>query len=223
VPITGACCYTDGTCAVVNSRFCPGTFTAQGVTCTAAMCAQPMGACCMTDGSCTVMLQTACTGTGRTYRGNSTECLPNNCPQPPTGACCLANGSCSLVTQAACTTATGTYRGNATVCSPNPCPQPMGVCCRGAGCAISTSAGCTGPGTFFSAATTPMCNTGANTSTPCCYADFNKVNGVNVDDAFEYLDAWFHANPNTKFGTVPGTPTLDDVFLYLQAWFNGCT
>ncbi len=61
-------------------------------------------------------------------------------------------------------------------------------------------------------------------TTPCCYADFNKVNGANVQDIFDFLSAWFAGSPFAHVGG-DGTPqplTVSDIFSFLSAWFAGC-
>lgn len=97
-----------------------------------------------------------------------------------------------------------------------------GVCCRGATCAfVAAGQPCTGDNTAFVPA--PQCNTSANATMPCCYADFNKTSGVNVNDIFVYLGAWFANNPIAKVGgDGVVTPTVADIFQFLGAWFAGC-
>jgi hypothetical protein len=152
-------------------------------------------------------------------------------PAPMNGACCHAsNGRCSLVTAAQCP-AGDSFMGVSSSCTPSPCAaaQP-GLCCRGAGCTTSfTSAGdCTGSvggalaGAVFTA--TGSCNASGNTAHPCCYADYNKVNGVGVPDIFDFLNDWFggrkFAIPGGDGNT--GTLTVQNIFDFLNAWFAGC-
>jgi subtilisin-like proprotein convertase family protein len=40
------------------------------------------GACCMADGSCVISTSGACASQGGVYRGDNTDCLTANCPQP---------------------------------------------------------------------------------------------------------------------------------------------
>lgn len=118
------------------------------------ICSPPLsvtGACCAPAGDCVVAAPGFCPA-GSVYRGNSTTCTPNSCPQP-TGACCATVGSCSITTGADCAAAGSTYQGDATLCSPNPCPQPSGACCTNIGnCFLNTAAGC--GGNFLGAGTT---------------------------------------------------------------------
>ena len=108
----GACCQTDGSCAVTSQVGCSANWLGAGTTCSPTNpCPQP-GACCYSDGSCDFVLQAACTGT---WHGDWTTCSPNPCPQP--GACCSTDGSCTFVLQSACS---GTWHAG-TTCTPNPC------------------------------------------------------------------------------------------------------
>jgi hypothetical protein len=101
-----------------------------------------------------------------------------------------------------------------------------GVCCRGATCNTTVGqAGCTASGTagaYFAAAAT-TCNTGGSTASPCCYADYNKVNAVTVQDIFDFLHDWFAGSLNAKVGGdgASGTLAVQDIFDFLNAWFAG--
>ncbi len=128
-PCVGACCDTDGTCAVVVETACTGTYQGDGTDCTRIACPQP-GACCVDDGTCypsTVTAPGDC-APGDTYLDDNTVCTPNPCPQP--GACCVDDGTCypSTVTAPGDCAPDDTYLGNNTVCTPNPCPQPGDNC-----------------------------------------------------------------------------------------------
>ncbi|HMN41718.1 MAG TPA: lamin tail domain-containing protein [Phycisphaerales bacterium] len=143
------------------------------------------------------------------------------------GACC-DGGSCGMVLNTgACA---GTYQGDGSACSSNPCPQ--GVCCRGATCTttLTSAAACSGSlasgalaGASF-ATTSPTCNTTGNTATPCCYANYNKVGGLSVQDIFDFLNDWFASRPYAKVAGdgVSGTLAVQDIFDFLNAWFAGC-
>jgi hypothetical protein len=103
---------------------------------------------------------------------------------------------------------------------------PTGVCCRGATCNTSIAqASCAGSGmagaVFVSAAA--ACNAGGSTITPCCYADYNKLNGISVQDIFDYLNDWFGGSSlaNTGGDGATGTLTVQAIFDYLNAWFAG--
>ncbi len=54
-----------------------------------------------------------------------------------------------------------------------------------------------------------------------CPADFDHVNGLNAQDIFEFLGAWFAGEARADFNGVNGLD-VQDVFDYLGAWFAGC-
>jgi glucose/arabinose dehydrogenase len=54
-----------------------------------------------------------------------------------------------------------------------------------------------------------------------CAADFNGVNGLNVQDIFDFLSAWFSADPRADFNGAGGV-NVQDIFDFLTAWFAGC-
>jgi hypothetical protein len=54
-----------------------------------------------------------------------------------------------------------------------------------------------------------------------CPADFNGVGGLSVQDIFDFLSAWFAADPRANFNGVNGI-TVQDIFDFLGAWFGGC-
>jgi hypothetical protein len=55
---------------------------------------------------------------------------------------------------------------------------------------------------------------------PCCRADFNKVDGITIQDIFDYLNAWFEGSAFTHLAT-PGAATIQDIFDFLNLWFAG--
>ncbi len=57
--------------------------------------------------------------------------------------------------------------------------------------------------------------------TPACQADFNQVNGVTVQDIFDFLTAWLAGNSSADFNQVNGV-TVQDIFDFLTAWLAGC-
>ncbi|MBY0313398.1 MAG: formylglycine-generating enzyme family protein [Phycisphaerales bacterium] len=61
----------------------------------------------------------------------------------------------------------------------------------------------------------------ASPALPPCRADFNGVEGVTLNDIFDYLNAWFAGNTSADFNGVGGL-TVEDLFDYLNAWFAGC-
>ena len=54
-----------------------------------------------------------------------------------------------------------------------------------------------------------------------CHADFNGVGGVNVQDIFDFLAAWFAGLPAADFNGLNGI-TVQDIFDFLGAWFGPC-
>ena len=54
-----------------------------------------------------------------------------------------------------------------------------------------------------------------------CAADYNFVNGLGVQDIFDYLQAWFAGNPRADFDGAGGIG-VQDIFDFLGAWFVGC-
>lgn len=56
---------------------------------------------------------------------------------------------------------------------------------------------------------------------PLCPANFNGANGITVQDIFDFLAAWFAADPRTDFNSQNGV-TVQDIFDFLGAWFAGC-
>jgi len=158
-----ACCFPDGSCAVVNLGACSsqggvgqGLFTV----CTPNPCPQPpMGACCFEfeNGDCSFTTFDTCDQFSGTWFGAGSSCSPNPCPQP--GACCYPDGSCeidALLQGITCTNNGGVYQGDDTVCSPNPC---VGGCCLSGGpqvCTDTTEENCVVNlgGVFFGLGTT---------------------------------------------------------------------
>jgi hypothetical protein len=217
---TGACCFSASSCQILDSATCTGfggTYIGNSVACGAsAVC--PLGACCLPTGVCVAgQSQPQCTGQGGTFQGVSSSCTPNNCPQP-TGACCnLSSGFCGLLTQASCASIQNTaWQGPLTTCTPtNPCTQ-TGACCNGTACTVTASTACGGQ---FQGANSVCGQTGNPTT--CCPANFNQVGGVTVQDVFDFLAAYFSANPAADFNQVGGV-TVQDIFDFLGAYFANC-
>lgn len=55
----------------------------------------------------------------------------------------------------------------------------------------------------------------------CSLADFSIPNGVSIQDIFDFLSAWFGADPLADVNDADGV-TVQDVFDFLLAWFAGC-
>jgi probable HAF family extracellular repeat protein len=54
-----------------------------------------------------------------------------------------------------------------------------------------------------------------------CVVDFDGMNGVQVQDIFAYLNAWFAGEARADFNGVGGL-SVQDIFDFLNAWFAGC-
>ncbi len=59
-----------------------------------------------------------------------------------------------------------------------------------------------------------------NVAAPCP-ADFDGLNGVDVQDIFAFLNAWFAGDVNADFDGLNGVD-VQDIFAFLNAWFAGC-
>jgi hypothetical protein len=142
------------------------------------------------------------------------------------GACCQSDGSCTLGAGSptpVCASGALTPGGS---CSPSPCTVVAGVCCRGATCnSTITQSGCAGdsPAGAIFVSSASACNTGGSTTTPCCYADYNKSGTITVGDIFDYLNSWFAGSLYAKVGGdgTSGTLAVSDIFDFLNAWFAG--
>ncbi|MCA9310450.1 MAG: DUF11 domain-containing protein, partial [Phycisphaerales bacterium] len=87
-PVTGACCFTDGSCIpALTQAECMtmgGSAWTAGVDCAVANCnpADPTGTCCFLDGSCMVLTNSDCVAMGGTSWVMNGTCTPNFCPPP---------------------------------------------------------------------------------------------------------------------------------------------
>ena len=54
-----------------------------------------------------------------------------------------------------------------------------------------------------------------------CHADFNSSGHLELQDVFDYLDAWFNGERGADFNKS-GSLELQDIFAFLSAWFAGC-
>lgn len=54
-----------------------------------------------------------------------------------------------------------------------------------------------------------------------CNADFNGIGGVSTQDMFDYVAAWFSADPRADLN-CNGSVTVQDVFDFVSVWFTGC-
>jgi hypothetical protein len=221
-PQPGACCNpSSGACTSTAEPGClaPNIFQAAGV-CDPNPCTQPAACCDASTGACSLVASPSqCAGF---IAPGSTTCSPSPCPAPI--ACCTGT-ACALTLPVFCSSPT-----TSATCTPNPC-QPTGVCCRGATCttSLTSASACSSSltpgglaGAFF-ATSGSTCNAAGSSSTPCCYADYNKVNGISVQDIFDYLNDWFGGRPFANTGSSgTGTLSVQNIFDFLNAWFSGC-
>jgi len=54
-----------------------------------------------------------------------------------------------------------------------------------------------------------------------CPADFNNSGSITLQDLFDFLAAYFSADPQADFN-ISGSITVQDIFDYLTAYFAGC-
>ncbi len=134
-----------------------------------------------------------------------------------TGACCLAAGGCSLTSALECP---GAFQGEGSPCAPSPCPTLAGSCCLGTQCQVVDPSACIAAGGAFGGSGT-TCLQSAQNPTTCCRANFNGLGGLSVQDIFDFLNAWFAADPRADFNSLDGV-TVQDIFDYLGSWFAGC-
>jgi subtilisin-like proprotein convertase family protein len=99
------------------------------------------------------------------------------------------------------------------------CSITTGACCFGASCLITTAGACMGVAQQFIAPGS-ACNPPGNFAAPCCKGDFNHDGAVSVQDIFDYLIAYFGAQPSADTGG--GGVSLQDLFDFLVAYFGGC-
>ncbi len=138
------------------------------------------------------------------------------------GACCMGAFCIAGVMQAGCALEGGVYMGDNTVCSPNPCQaQLTGACCTSTGCSVLTPEACAAAAGSYKGHSAPCVGWSTGNPITCCIANFNQVNGVTVQDIYDYLIAWFNAAPSTDVNGMNGV-TVQDIFDYLTLWLQGC-
>jgi hypothetical protein len=122
-----------------------------------------------------------------------------------------------LVSDGACSTA-GVKPATSQACNNGSC---IGACCLGATCSGSTSSACSTSGGRF-VGFGIACNDLAHgvTDTPCCLANYDGINGLEVADIFGFLNAWLAGNARADFNG--NGLAVQDIFDYLNAWFAGC-
>ena len=224
---TGACCNALGACSMESRTTCQdagSSYIADGMACGAGS-ACPLGACCSADGTCIAGIDLPdCASQGGAFQGIGAACAAVSCPQPP-GACCTTN-NCAVIPANIYAVFFGAWHGPASACGPQgDCPG-TGLCCRGATCTDNTAEGdCIAPSSRVGAvfiAGSGGCG-GSAQQHACCAADFNKIDGVNAQDIFDFLSAWFAGSPFCRVGgSADDPPTAADIFVFLSAWFVGC-
>ncbi len=164
---------------------------------------------------------------------------PGTCATVATGGCCFDATSCVLMSTAQCTAVGGTFFAGS--CTPLPCGGSVqnGVCCRGSTCstAFADAAACaaaldTVSATVFSkyVPASTECNTPVtvpgtlgNTTSPCCYANYNHNASLEVQDIFDFLNDWFAGKKGAIVGGngTTGTLQVQNIFDFLNSWFAG--
>jgi hypothetical protein len=92
-----------------------------------------------------------------------------------------------------------------------------GACCRGARCAVESSAACTGSSTRFAGVGTACLGPVA----ACCAADFDQSGALGATDIFAFLNAWLAGNLNAD-ADASGRLELADIFDFINIWYHGC-
>jgi hypothetical protein len=166
-PQTGACCFSDGTCAEISELSCGvlgGNFLGAGTSCND--CPPLTGACCKDNGTCAIKTEADCAAIGGNFLGAGTSC--DDCP-PLTGACCFSDGTCAEISELSCGVLGGNFLGAGTTC--DDCPPLTGACCKDNGtCAIKTEADCNALGGNFLGVGT-SCDDCPPLTGACCFSD----------------------------------------------------
>jgi hypothetical protein len=185
----------------------------------------PPGSCCQPAQACVIGPQSTCNQVPGSVWTLGRTCAPTD---PCFGACCTGS-SCAVIAVTSCTGGGTVFFPGATACSPTTC-LPPGVCCRGATCntSILLQGNCTVTGGTAGAAfvVSSSCNAAPVSMTPCCFANYNKINGITVQDIFDFLTDWFSGSPYARVGSngATGVLTVQNIFDFLSNWFaGGCT
>jgi hypothetical protein len=91
-----------------------------------------------------------------------------------------------------------------------------GACCTGTTCTVTTGQACLG--SFGGVSTT--CDFPGNPVT-CCPVNFNASGGVDVQDLFDFLAAYFALTPSADFNHN-GDISVEDIFNFFADFFAGC-
>ncbi|GJM23891.1 MAG: hypothetical protein DHS20C16_03060 [Phycisphaerae bacterium] len=175
---SGACCFDDGSCDILNETIlvpqCSsmgGTYQGDDTLCDAAACPE-VGACCSelvpgsgffgceNDVSEPDCLQRPLGSFG----GFGSDCSGDPCAQ---GACCALDGTCSETSRLACESdPLAVFNGGGTQCVIDAC-EPRGACCDGQSCSIETFDVCSNGGGAYLGDTT-LCDANTCDTAPCC-------------------------------------------------------
>jgi hypothetical protein len=118
---------------------------------------------------------------------------------PAAGPCCnpRGTGGCAVIAAADCA-AVGGVSSAAGTCMAALCATSVpGACCHGTVCFVATTAVCAasvpaGRSLGAGSACSALAPGGSN---PCCPADFNGVNGLSVQDIFDFINSWLASCP----------------------------
>jgi hypothetical protein len=89
-----------------------------------------------------------------------------------------------------------------------------GACCTGTSCVTTVIESC-------AASFVPGGTCSAANPVPCCPANYNQINGLEVQDIFDFLNAWFAGETRADFNNN-GILEVQDIFDFLNGWFAGC-
>ena len=236
---TGACCFPDGTCAVMLEADClsaGGTWSGIGTSCMgdgdgnliddACEGLYPLGACCFADQSCVVTYEAACDLiTGAEYKGDGTDCTDGDgnqiadiCEVQPQGACCFPDGTCGVMTESDCSTAGGTWAGAGTNCLGDSDSNLIDDACEGIypmGACCFADQSCVV--TYEAACDLVSGAEYKGDGTDCTDGDSNSIADICEGPAgFDYL----HGDANMYNGSWPPAVIGSDV-TYLVNFFRG--
>jgi len=96
--------------------------------------------------------------------------------------------------------------------------NPTGSCCTSTTmCAVVEQPACTGTFSLGQA-----CDNAPGNPITCCPANFNRNDGVTVQDIFDFLLAYFNNDPSADFNRDT-IVAVQDIFDFLSVYFAGCS